>query len=230
MNTAGSSCGSVRAALYSTKADKQCRKDGILSAESFWTYRKPYAPDEPVRLREILSRGLGADVLLVTGGVSAGQRDLVPSTLESLGVRRVFHKVRLKPGKPLWFGISPERGDRPGALVFGLPGNPVSVLVSYLLFVRPALAALAGKPQPGTQPRKARLASRFSQRGDRATYYPVRVADSGGDTREVPSVGTLDWAGSADLCTVARADGFAVFPAGDRDYAPGEIVGFLPLR
>ncbi len=73
----------------------------------------PIAPDEPARLREILRQGLDADLVLVTGGVSAGQRDLVPDTLESLGVRRVFHKIRLKPGKPLWFGVGPPRGARP---------------------------------------------------------------------------------------------------------------------
>jgi molybdopterin molybdotransferase len=190
----------------------------------------PIAPDEPARLRAILERGLEADLLVVTGGVSAGQRDLVPSTLESLGTQCVFHKIRLKPGKPLWFGVGPSRGERPGALVFGLPGNPVSSLVGYLVFVRPALAALAGKPQPDPRPRQARLIRAFSMRGDRATYYPARVTDSSGDSLETPSIETLDWSGSADLCTVARADGFAAFPAGDRDYVPGEIVGFLPLR
>jgi len=190
----------------------------------------PIAPDEPGRLRVIVGRGLGADILLVTGGVSAGQRDLVPTTLEALGARCVFHKIRLKPGKPLWFGVGPQRGERPGALVFGLPGNPVSSLVGYLLFVKPALVALAGKPQPDLRPRKARLAGGLSLRGDRATYFPARLVDSSQAPVEIPSIETLDWSGSADLCTVARADGFAVFPAGDRDYPPGEIVGFLPLR
>src|SRR5262249_6328759 len=105
----------------------------------------PIAPDEPARLREILQRGLESDVLVITGGVSAGQRDLVPTALEQLGVQRIFHKVRLKPGKPLWFGTGPPRGAtaRPGPLVFGLPGNPVSGLVGFLLFIKPALAALA---------------------------------------------------------------------------------------
>ena len=117
-----------------------------------WAESLPIAPDDPPRLRQILGRGLDADLLLVTGGVSAGQRDLVPATLESLGARCIFHKVRLKPGKPLWFGIGPPRSDRPGALVFGLPGNPVSGLVGFLLFVRPALAALAGKEQAGLRP------------------------------------------------------------------------------
>ena len=193
----------------------------------------PTAPDEPVELRRILERGLDSDVLMITGGVSAGQRDLVPGVLEDLGVRRVFHKVRLKPGKPIWFGIGPTRSGRPGPMVFGLPGNPVSGLVGFLLFVRPALAVLAGRPQPATGTLEARLAQGFRHRGDRPTYHPARViAGSVVDwTRPSPiAIETLAWAGSADLRTAADADGFAAFPAGDRDYQPGEIVGFLPAR
>ena len=111
------------------------------------------APDRLDRLRETLASGLTADVLLITGGVSAGNRDLVPEALASLGVVRVFHKVRIKPGKPLWFGVGPPRDARPGALVFGLPGNPVSGVVGFLLFVRPALdrlwARTASRPYLG---------------------------------------------------------------------------------
>lgn len=191
----------------------------------------PIAPDEPEALREILRRGLESDVLLITGGVSAGQRDLVPETLESLGVRRIFHKVRLKPGKPIWFGVgTPKDGDeRPGPLVFGLPGNPVSGLVGYLLFVRPALEILSHRllPNPGPSPRliPARLSRPFRHRGDRPTYFPARIRFIPG--ADLPELETLDWSGSADLRTAARADGFAAFPAGDRDYAPGDVVDFL---
>ena len=195
------------------------------SAESL-----PIAPDEPSRLREILAGALAADLMIVTGGVSAGQRDLVPEALAALGVRRVFHKVRVKPGKPLWFGVGPPRGQSPGALVFGLPGNPVSGLVSFMLFVRPALARLAGRSEPAIRVREATLTRRFSHRGDRTTYYPSRLVPGESAPGGLPAIETLDWSGSADLRTVASADGFAVFSAGDREYAPGEIVGFLPMR
>ena len=188
----------------------------------------PIAPDEPAGLRHLLEQGLEADVLVVTGGVSAGQRDLVPAVLEQLGVTRVFHKVRLKPGKPLWFGLGPRRGEGPPTLVFGLPGNPVSSLVGFLLFIKPALRVLAGHPGHQPEPESLRLGSRFVQRGDRPTYHPARRVERSG----IPGAGvieTLDWAGSADLVGVARADGLAIFPPGDRVFEPGEIVGFLPL-
>jgi molybdopterin molybdotransferase len=187
----------------------------------------PIAADEPAPLRGILRRGLEADVMVVAGGVSAGQRDLVPAALEDLGTGRVFHKVRLKPGKPLWFGVGPPRPDGPGPLVFGLPGNPVSGLVGFLLFIKPALAVLAGKPDAGPASIEARLAGGFRHRGDRPTYHPARIISGG--PRDPAEVSPLEWSGSADLRCVAAADGFAVFPAGDRDYRPGEIVGFMPM-
>jgi len=101
--------------------------------------------------------GTGRRSLDRDGGVSAGQRDLVPATLEAIGVRPVFHKVRLKPGKPLWFGVGPPRAESAGTLVFGLPGNPVSGLVGFLLFIRDALSVLAGKPERGRRILEARL-------------------------------------------------------------------------
>jgi molybdopterin molybdotransferase len=183
----------------------------------------PIAPDDPERLGAILRGGLEADVLVISGGVSAGNRDLVPGALERLGVARVFHKVRLKPGKPLWFGVGPARGEAPGPLVFGLPGNPVSGVVGFLLFVRPALDLLAALPARAAEESRYRLARPFAHAGDRPTYHPARR--TGPDLVE-----PLDWAGSADLRTVALADGFAIFPAGDRVHPAGEIVGFLPLR
>ncbi len=175
--------------------------------------------------------GLSFDVLLLTGGVSAGQRDLVPAALEQCGVRSVFHKVRMKPGKPVWFGVGPPRGALPGTLVFGLPGNPASTLVGFLVFVAPALRGLAGLPRRAAAGLSVRLAFEFFLRGDRATYWPARwLQPDGGESGGVGLVETLDWAGSADLLGMARADGFVVLSAGDRVFQAGEIVPFLPLR
>ncbi len=188
------------------------------------------APDDPAGLRSALgaqlSRGKGhplgpVDVLIVSGGVSAGTKDLVPATLIDLGVEPVFHKVNVRPGKPLWFGVGPRREAGPGTLVFGLPGNPASAAVSFLLFIRPALDALAGRADPAPRLVPGRLAVRFDHRGDRPTYHPARL--------EGDRITPLDWAGSADLRAVALADGFAAFPAGDRSFGPGDPVGFLPF-
>ncbi len=183
------------------------------------------APDRPEALRAALERGLDADLLIVTGGVSAGQRDLVPASLEALGVECVFHKVRIKPGKPIWFGVARPRGDRPGTLVFGLPGNPVGSLVGFLVFARPALWLLAGRPGNAFARSSARLEGPFSHRGDRPTYFPAVLTT----TSTPPVARPLEWAGSADLRRAAEADGFLAFEAGDRDYAAGEIVPFLPM-
>ena len=155
--------------------------------------------------------GLAFDVLLLTGGVSAGQRDLVPAALEQCGVRSVFHKVRMKPGKPVWFGVGPPRGALPGTLVFGLPGNPASTLVGFLVFVAPALRACRSSPSRSSRLR-VRLAYEFFLRGDRATYWPAQWLEQAGsgESGGVGLVETLDWAGSADLLGMARADGFVV--------------------
>jgi molybdopterin molybdotransferase len=197
--------------------------DALVRASNAESAMAPIAPDEPNRLREILAEGLTRDVMLITGGVSAGKLDLVPGTLEALGMTPVFHKIRLKPGKPLLFGIGPGRPDgAPGTLVFGLPGNPVSGVVGFLLFVAPALRALRGLEPGPAATITARLARPFAHRGDRPTYFPARLGEG-------PVVDPLNWAGSADLRTVAMADGFAAFEAGDRDHDAGTPIPFLPL-
>ena len=98
--------------------------------------------DEPESTRAAIERMLGAEIAVICGGVSVGEHDHVKGALESLGVDEVFWRVALKPGKPTWFGIAPS-----GTLVFGLPGNPVSAMVTFLLFVRPAIAAMTGAPE-----------------------------------------------------------------------------------
>ncbi len=188
----------------------------------------PIAPDEPTELSRILRDGLEQDILVITGGVSAGQKDLVPSVLEELEVRPVFHKIRLKPGKPLWFGVGPRRGEDQGTLVFGLPGNPVSSLVGFVLFIVPAIRALSGLAFHSPAMSNAGLATRFVHRGDRPTYHPARrLPDLNPDS--VGRIEPITWQGSADLAAVSRANGFAVFPAGDREYEPGDTISFLPF-
>ena len=184
------------------------------------------ARDDPADLRTKISHGLECDVLLVSGGVSAGVKDLVPGTLAELGVRKHFHQVRVKPGKPLWFGVSESGGER--TLVFGLPGNPVSTMVSFKLFVEPALAALAGAEFAAPRAQRGVLAAKFKHRGGRPTYHPCRrVCDGTHDQR--PKIEPLDWQGSADLATLTRADCLAAFPAGEYELGAGDPVEWIAL-
>jgi molybdopterin molybdotransferase len=177
--------------------------------------------DDRDHLQRLLARGLKSDVLVVSGGVSAGVLDLVPEALESLGVQRVFHKINLKPGKPLWFGV--RRGEGHGTLVFGLPGNPVSSLVCFELFVRPALACLAGTDDGGLRRATARLGSDFRQRGDRVTMFPAAIHERSGRLHATP----LRYQGSGDLMSLTQANGLIHFPAGDHAYQAGDEVNVL---
>ena len=179
--------------------------------------------DDPGLLQPSIQAGLENDVLLVSGGVSVGVLDLVPPLLETLGVRPVFHRVQLKPGKPLWFGVLPS-GER-HKLVFGLPGNPCSSLVCFELFVRPALARLGGRTSCGVRLDSARLASDQRHRGDRLTFLPARTFERDGETH----VELLEWRGSADLRTLAQANCLVRFPAGDHQFTAGEHVPIYVL-
>lgn len=192
----------------------------------------PIARDREDELDRAVANGLDADLLLVCGGVSAGAKDLVPAALARQGVRQVFHRVRIKPGKPLWFGIGPTRGSRPGTLVFGLPGNPVSGLVGFLVFVAPLIELLGGRggrmPFPEERAWSGRLDRPFSHRGDRPTFHPSRwIAEPG--QRDSGLIVPREWAGSADLRAVADSDGFAMFPEGDQVHSAGSSVRFLPM-
>ncbi len=167
------------------------------------------ARDDRDALRTLIQRGLDADFLVLSGGVSAGVLDLVPATLQEAGVVQVFHKVHLKPGKPLWFGTGS------GCQVFGLPGNPVSSLVCFELFVRPAIAWAAGATADDRE-QSVSLAAAHQHRGNRPTYFPGRLSEG--------RVETLKWKGSADQRTLAMANCLVEFPAGDHDYQCDERV------
>jgi len=182
------------------------------------------ARDTEDELNRLIAQGLEHDVLVLSGGVSAGVMDLVPSVLSKLGVEQVFHRVNLKPGKPLWFGVlrDPQRIK----LVFGLPGNPVSSLVCFELFVRAALLALSGRVLDDFLPESARLACEHSQRGARPTYWPSRLEGEGRNRLVEP----LDWQGSADLRSLVEANCLAFFPGGDKLYGVGCEVRIHPLQ
>ncbi|MCA9270957.1 MAG: molybdopterin molybdotransferase MoeA [Planctomycetales bacterium] len=182
------------------------------------------ARDDAAAIQEMAESGLKHDALVLSGGVSAGVRDLVPQALAACQVAQVFHKVNLKPGKPMWFGIAERDGRK--TLVFGLPGNPVGALVCFELFVRPALLAMQQLAESPARTVGARLTTSFSHRGDRPTYFPAAI-DAAPRGDGLPAVRPLPWQGSADLFTLAKANALIQFSAGDRDYPPEEIV---PVR
>jgi molybdopterin molybdotransferase len=185
--------------------------------------------DDTAELERLIVEGLQADILVISGGVSAGVLDLVPGVLERLGVERVLYKVDMKPGKPLWFGVL--RSSPIPKLVFGLPGNPVSSLVCFELFVRPALARLAGRAEVRQPAISARLASDFTQRGDRPTYFPARLCfpSQNSQTPDVLAIEPLAWHGSGDLATLAQANALAKFPAGQQLFPAGTVIEAIRL-
>lgn len=175
------------------------------------------AKDERESLVRLISEGLKAEVLILSGGVSVGDKDLVPVVLQELGVQAIFHKVAMKPGKPLFFG----KRDR--TLVFGLPGNPVSGMVGFELFVRPALKKLLGYPQCDPKMVLAKFLQPHRHKSDRPTYFPVALSMGPCGYEALP----LPWQGSPDLRTVCRSDGFALLPVGEVEYAVGSEVRVL---
>jgi molybdopterin molybdotransferase len=179
----------------------------------------------PVRdVREALDaaveEGLEADVLCSTGGVSVGERDLVPDVLAAAGVERVFHRWAVKPGGPLWFG---RKGP---TLVFGLPGNPAATFVGFEVLVVPALRALAGEPFAPRGTRRATFRGASGKAIPRRRYVPVRLEEEGGRARAVPTA----WTGSGDPFGLALADALAVLPEGAAFGAEDAVeVDAIPL-
>jgi molybdopterin molybdotransferase len=180
---------------------------------------EPTAADEEATLRAVLERGLEADVLVTSGGVSVGEHDLVRSVERELGVEEVFWRVSIKPGKPISFGV---RGE---TLVFGLPGNPVSALVCCELFVKPAVRALQGLAEPLPSYATGRLAAALHRNGERDEFVRARSrVEDGGITLE-PIVGQE----SHMIVRSSAADALVHVPRGNGELTAGSAVRWLRL-
>jgi molybdenum cofactor synthesis domain-containing protein len=175
------------------------------------------APDERDALVKALRAGFQHDVLLVSGGVSAGAYDLVEEALSQYDVKAAFDKVAIKPGAPFVFG---RRGDK---LVFGLPGNPVSTQVTFDVFVRAALLRLQGARVCARPTVTAELVEPLRNRSGRRAYLPVvlRFEDGGFRAQPLPTMG------SADVVTHARANGLAIVESDQLEVASGARVPVL---
>jgi molybdopterin molybdotransferase len=181
--------------------------------------RLPSVLDTDEEHRAAIERGLGADVFITTGGVSVGPHDLVRKIGAELGVEEIFWRIALRPGKPVAFGI---RGD---TLVFGLPGNPVSSLVGFELFVRPAILALQGATQVGPNLLPGRLGTGVRQNANRAQLVRARIRADGDDLVLEPLSGQE----SHMIVRSAAADALVVVPAGSETLAAGAAVRYLPI-
>jgi molybdopterin molybdotransferase len=179
----------------------------------------PSVADDESAHRAALEHGLDADVLVTSGGVSVGPHDLVRGLLRELGVEEVFWGVAVKPGKPVAFGV------RGSTLVFGLPGNPVSSLVSCELFVRPAVLALQGAAEPGPVYRSGRLARTVRRNAQRDEFLRARTRSSEDGVVLEPVTGQE----SHMIVRAAGADALLFAPRGEGELTAGAEVRYLPL-
>lgn len=163
-------------------------------------------PDDRARTAVALERALGADVAVVCGGVSVGEHDHVRPALAALGAEQVFWGVALRPGKPTWFGTAPRPGADP-TLIFGLPGNPVSAMVTFLLFVRPALLAMLGA-RPTAQRATAILDRDYAKAPGRAHLIRCRLELRDDGWHALPAADQ----GSHVLSSMLGADALAIAP------------------
>jgi molybdopterin molybdotransferase len=181
---------------------------------------EPPVADDETALREALERGLAADVLVTSGGVSVGEHDLVRAAERELGVEELFWRVSIKPGKPISFGV------RGSTLVFGLPGNPVSALVGCELFVKPALRALQGLEHPLPRYEPGRLSAGLRRNEERDEFVRARTGVDGDDLLLVePIVGQE----SHMIVRTGAADALVHIPRGNGELAAGSTVRWLRL-
>jgi molybdopterin molybdotransferase len=180
----------------------------------------PVADDDEAH-REAIARGLEHDLLVTSGGVSVGPHDLVRRIESELGVAEVFWRVAVKPGKPISFGV------RERTLAFGLPGNPVSSLVGFELFVRPAVLALQGAADPLPRFEPGRLAAAARRSPGRDELVRARTVRSDGD--EAVELQPLAGQESHMIARAAAADALVFVPRGDGELAAGSPVRYLRL-
>jgi molybdopterin molybdotransferase len=177
-------------------------------------------PDDLGKLNARIEEALDADIVVLTGGVSVGKYDHVEQVLRELGAEFYFDAVAIRPGKPAVFGFCKQTP------VFGLPGNPVSTMVTFELFVVPAIELLSGfSPHPLTL-FKAKLSHPLNEKPPLAHFLPARVSWPGGE----PTVEVIHWEGSGDIGSVVRGNCFLAVHESKLVYAAGDWASVLPRR
>jgi len=194
----------------------------------------PVAPDEPQALQRLIEKGLESDLLLMTGGVSMGRYDLVEEVLSEMAAEFFFTGAKIQPGRPVVFGRcgagapSTSSGQAPAretsaTYFFGLPGNPISTMVTFELFARPILAALAGQSPERLTFLHARLKREIRIKTGLKRFLPAILSGE----FEHSEVELVAWQGSGDIAATARANCYAVIPADRETIAAGEWVAVM---
>lgn len=176
-----------------------------------------HVADEINSLKKALSEAITSDITIINGGVSAGDADYVPAILKSLGVREIFHKVAIRPGKPLWVGQTSE-----GKVIFALPGNPLSCLTTFSIFVESFLfKSMAFESRPFY---RLPLLQDRSKKHPLTEFFPVRLDPKTGGLQILP------FNGSGDITAGLFADGLAMQPNDCPSLLNGDLVAFYPFR
>jgi molybdopterin molybdotransferase len=175
----------------------------------------PVVRDTLEHTRQAIVRGLEADLLLLSGGVSAGKYDLVETVLAELGAEFYFTRVAIQPGQPAVFGRAREK------FFFGLPGNPVSTMVTFEIFARAAIQLLAGEDDVALHMHFARLTGELRRRSGLTRFLPATLSGDGGE------VTLVNWRGSGDIPSMTRANAFLVMDADRGEYAAGDWIRVL---
>lgn len=206
------------------------RPDQIVSANSFALAAMieaeggiarilPLARDEFDALRTVLDLTAGADLIVTIGGASVGDHDLMSQRGEDLGLDLEFHRIALRPGKPLMAG---RRGNVP---LLGLPGNPASAMVCAALFLLPMLRAMQGHPDPLPRPRTARLARDIAGNGNRAHFMRARLEETGA----LPLLHPAESQDSSLIVVLSDSNALLFRPIGDPARKAGETVTWFPF-
>ncbi|MGJ5819507.1 molybdopterin molybdotransferase MoeA [Paludibaculum fermentans] len=174
----------------------------------------PVAADELETTKSLIAEGLECDLLLLSGGVSAGKYDLVETALQSFGAQMHFDRVLIQPGQPCVFG------QARGTFFFGLPGNPASTMVCFEIFARAALELLGGIVEPALAVTGARLKAPFRQKTGLTRFLPARLDAEGLLT-------PVGWSGSGDIAALTRANVYLVSDPEKPEYAAGEWIGVM---
>ncbi|TGK88012.1 molybdopterin molybdenumtransferase MoeA [Leptospira bourretii] len=215
------STGSEVVPVHQTPLPYQIRDSNSFTISTFLSKFKiqpksiTHVPDIESKMKDSIKQGLEGDILILSGGVSMGNMDLVPSILQKLGVELIFHKTAIKPGKPIWFG------KRNGTIVFGMPGNPFSVQTCSRIFLEPYLRQSFGLPSHPVY--KLPFSTTKHKKGSLTEFFPVKL-----ETTNKTYLTPIAFNGSGDIRAGIFSDGLAIFPNELSEIQKEDCIEFLP--